>query len=149
MFGQVLLVVVAVVVAVTTRNFLLSKEILTSAFAAGVASGWGQAETFGGVGFAVATAPLGLEAGALRLASGSRTLLTVSKAERGGDFVGPLIGKTGFRTSTEFAETLGARYQGFVDDAYSVALPLEAKGLLRGNANTRVGNYVDRVAHET
>jgi hypothetical protein len=62
------------------------------------------------------------------------------------DFVGPLIGKSGFKTSAEFAESVGARYQGFVDNAYVAAQRLEAKGLLRGNPNTRVGDYVDRIS---
>lgn len=67
-------------------------------------------------------------------------------AERGGEFVGPLIGRSGFRTSSEFAEAVGTRYQGFVDDAYIAGQRLEAQGLLRGNPNTRLGDYVDRIS---
>lgn len=63
-----------------------------------------------------------------------------------GSFVGPLIGKSGFRTSSEFAEAVGARYQGFVDDAYVVAQRNEARGLLTGNPNTRLGVEVDRIS---
>jgi hypothetical protein len=66
--------------------------------------------------------------------------------ENVGAFVGPLIGRSGFRSSSDFAVTVGIRYQGFVDDAYIAAKRLEDGGLLRGNRNTRVGDYVDRIS---
>ena len=62
------------------------------------------------------------------------------------EFIGPLIGKSGFRTSGEFAEAVGTRYQGYADDAYVVGQRLETQGLLRGNPNTRLGDYVDRTS---
>ena len=62
------------------------------------------------------------------------------------EFVGPVIGRSAFKNPSQFADALEVRYQGFVDDAYIVAERLERQGLLRGNANTRVGDFVDRVA---
>lgn len=80
----------------------------------------------------------------------NRTRLTGIRAETpltaSGEFVGPLIGKSGFRTSAELADAVGIRYQGFVDEAYSAALYAESRGMLRGNPNTRIGNAVDRAA---
>lgn len=73
-------------------------------------------------------------------------LFKPSAAESEGEFVGPLIGRSGFRTSGDFAEAIGARYQGYVDDAYVVGQRLESQGLLRGNPNTRLGDYVDRTS---
>lgn len=70
----------------------------------------------------------------------------VVAAESAPEFVGPLIGKSGFRTSGDFAEAVGTRYQGYVDDAYVVGQKLESQGLLRGNPNTRLGDYVDRTS---
>lgn len=70
----------------------------------------------------------------------------LTSADGAAGFVGPLIGRSGFKTSAAFADAVGARYQGFVDDAYVAAQKLESLGLLRGNANTRVGNYVDRIS---
>jgi hypothetical protein len=53
------------------------------------------------------------------------------------------IGKSGF-TPEEFAQVSYERYQGYVNDAYDAATAAESKGLLRGNPNTRIGNFVDR-----
>lgn len=39
---------------------------------------------------------------------------------------------------------MGTRYQGYVDDAYVAGQRLESQGLLRGNPNTRLGDFVDR-----
>ena len=60
------------------------------------------------------------------------------------EFVGPGIGKSGYQSSAEFADAVGAKYQSFVDDAYVVGQRLESKGLLRGLSGTRLGDYVDR-----
>ena len=60
------------------------------------------------------------------------------------NFVGPTFGRSGFISSTEFAEASYLRYQGFVNDAYTSASAAEARGALRGNPNTRVGTAVDR-----
>ena len=46
--------------------------------------------------------------------------------------------------SEEFAEASFQKYQGFVDQSYPIAINREAQGMLRGNPNTRVGNFVDR-----
>lgn len=86
------------------------------------------------------------------LVTGAGAALIIGNVARGSggvtnpEFFGPLIGKTGFKTSSEFAEAIGTRYQGFVDDAYVAGQRLEAKGLLRGNASTRLGDYVDRIS---
>jgi hypothetical protein len=69
---------------------------------------------------------------------------TVVPGSSGNEFVGPLLGRSGFRNSTEFAEEGFKRYQSFVDDAYENAHIAESKGLLKGNPNTRIGNAVDR-----
>jgi RHS repeat-associated protein len=69
-----------------------------------------------------------------------------ASAANSGEFIGPLIGKSGFRTSGEFAEAVGTRYQGYVDSAYLAGQRLESLGLLRGNPNTRLGDYVDRIS---
>jgi hypothetical protein len=62
----------------------------------------------------------------------------------GDNFIGPLIGKSGYRTSAEFAEAVGMRYQNFVDDGYARAFRAEAEGRLVGLKSTRVGDAVDR-----
>lgn len=60
------------------------------------------------------------------------------------EFVGPGIGKSGYQSSAEFADAVGAKYQSFVDDAYRSGQNLEVKGLLRGLSSTRLGDYIDR-----
>jgi hypothetical protein len=72
--------------------------------------------------------------------------LRVAGAAVESEFVGPLIGKSGFRTSAEFADAVGTRYQGFVDDAYLAGQRLESQGLLGGHPDFRLGNYVDRIS---
>lgn len=62
------------------------------------------------------------------------------------EFVGPLFGRSGFASSGEFAEASLAKYQRYVDDAYDAAILAESKGQLKGNPNTRVGNFVDRAS---
>jgi len=69
---------------------------------------------------------------------------TVAEASKGGGFIGPGIGNTGYKTWEEFNAEAYARYQRYVDDAYDAATEAEADGLLRGNKNTRVGNLVDQ-----
>ena len=59
-------------------------------------------------------------------------------------FIGPRIGNSGYITAEELAQASFLKYQGFVDDAYSMAKAREAQGLLRGNPNTRIGDFVDR-----
>lgn len=59
-------------------------------------------------------------------------------------FVGPLIGKSGFEASSEFADESFMRYQNYVNEGYDLAVAAESKGLLRGNQNTRIGDFVDR-----
>jgi hypothetical protein len=60
-------------------------------------------------------------------------------------FVGPLIGRSGFRSTTELADEIFVRSQRYVDQAYPAALAAEARGLLKGPANVRVGNEMDRI----
>jgi len=60
------------------------------------------------------------------------------------DLIGPTIGRSGFRTTREFASAVEVVYQKAVNDAYIAALELKKLGLLKGNRNTAVGNYVDR-----
>jgi hypothetical protein len=60
------------------------------------------------------------------------------------NFVGPTIGRSGFISSTEFADASYLRYQGFVNEGYDLATAADARGTLVGNANTRIGSYVDR-----
>lgn len=60
------------------------------------------------------------------------------------EFVGPGIGRSGFKTSADFADASFQRYQGYVNDAYDAARAAEDAGLLRGNPNTRIGDFVDR-----
>jgi YD repeat-containing protein len=62
------------------------------------------------------------------------------------DFIGPRIGRSGFRTTAELAEAVGTRYQRAVDDAFPAANLAESRGLLEGNRNTRIGDYVDRAS---
>ena len=60
------------------------------------------------------------------------------------EFVGPGIGRSGFKTSSDFADASFQRYQTYVNDAYGAARAAEDAGLLRGNPNTRIGDFVDR-----
>jgi len=66
------------------------------------------------------------------------------------DFVGPLIGKSGYKSTTELADDAFLRYQRYTDDAYDAALRAEAKGRLvipEGVAReTVIGQKVDRAA---
>ena len=59
-------------------------------------------------------------------------------------FVGPTIGRSGFKTWEEFNAEAYKRYQQYVDEAHAAAKQADADGLLRGNRNTRVGNVVDQ-----
>ncbi len=118
---------IAAIAAPTITNFALTN-------AARISTGTGFAgEVITGVQL---TTPLPAVAG------GGAAVLGVAN----GDFIGPLIGKSGFRTSAELAEALGTRYQGFVDDAYIAGQRLESRGRLSGNPNTRLGDYVDRIS---
>ncbi len=62
------------------------------------------------------------------------------------EFVGPLIGRSGFRTTSEFADAVGVRYQKYVDEAFVIAERAEANGLLTGLRNTRVGKEMDLIS---
>ncbi|MEM1052703.1 MAG: hypothetical protein AAGI28_11475, partial [Pseudomonadota bacterium] len=74
--------------------------------------------------------------------AGSRALPQVADTS----FIGPLIGRSGFRTSGEFADAVGSRYQAFYNDASKAALRSEAAGALRGLKATRVGAEADRLS---
>ncbi|MBN8502673.1 MAG: hypothetical protein J0M19_16230, partial [Sphingomonadales bacterium] len=87
---------------------------------------------------------LSLFAGAAGLARKGGVKVATWRPAAESEFVGPLIGKSGFRTSSEFAETVGTRYQGFVDEGYVRALRAEANGQLSGLKSTRIGDAVDR-----
>jgi hypothetical protein len=78
-------------------------------------------------------------------ASGESMLMPATLASSGTEvFIGPTIGKTGFKSWDEFNAEAYRRYQRYVDEAYASALRAETQGLLRGNANTRIGDLVDR-----
>jgi len=62
------------------------------------------------------------------------------------EFVGPLIGRSGFKSTGELSDALYVRYQTAVDDAYTAAVAAERDGLLTGNPNTRLGRAVDDAA---
>ena len=62
------------------------------------------------------------------------------------EFIGPLIGKSGFRTTDEFIEHVAARYQQAIDDGFLLAQRQEDLGLLSGLPETRVGSFVDDFA---
>jgi hypothetical protein len=81
--------------------------------------------------------------GEVALARGA-SFFTTEVAESSGEFVGPLIGRSGFQTTSELSDAIGVRYQTFVDEGHGLALDAEANGLLHGNPNTRIGDFVDR-----
>lgn len=65
-----------------------------------------------------------------------------------GAFIGPTIGRSGYKDWSEFNAEAYKRYQKHVDAAYEDATSAESEGLLRGNKNTRVGDFVDRQSRE-
>jgi RHS repeat-associated protein len=60
--------------------------------------------------------------------------------------IGPTIGRSGFRSWDEFNAEAYRRYQQYVDEAYDDAIRAENEGMLAGNRNTRVGNFVDQTS---
>jgi hypothetical protein len=68
----------------------------------------------------------------------------VAESKSGDTFIGPTIGRTGFKTWEDFNAEAYRRYQRYVDEAYDAAIEAERDGLLKGNRNTRVGNFVDQ-----
>jgi len=60
--------------------------------------------------------------------------------------IGPTIGRSGFRSWDEFNAEAYRRYQQYVDEAYDDAVRAENEGMLTGNRNTRVGNFVDQTS---
>jgi hypothetical protein len=72
----------------------------------------------------------------------------VAESKSGDTFIGPTIGRTGFKTWEEFNTEAYRRYQRYVDEAYDDAVAAEQQGLLRGNRNTRVGDFVDRQSRD-
>jgi hypothetical protein len=111
-------------------------------------------QEFGGISAQLAGPGLvkGLSAGAMRLSnalsSESRVVSTVDAASDyatfRANFVGPTFGKSGFISTSELADASFLRNQSYVTDAYDVALAKNARGLLTGNRNTRIGSFVDR-----
>ncbi len=61
------------------------------------------------------------------------------------DFIGPVIGKSGFRSPAAFADKVGELVQQFTDQAYPLALRAQQAGKLRGYRDFQVGNAVDRI----
>lgn len=57
--------------------------------------------------------------------------------------IGPKIGRSGYESWAEFNAEAYRRYQQYTDEAYDAALAAEEEGLLRGNASTRIGSFVD------
>jgi hypothetical protein len=64
----------------------------------------------------------------------------------GPEFIGPTIGRSGFRSWDEFNAEAYRRYQQYVDEAYADAIRAEDEGMLTGHRNTRVGNFVDQTS---
>lgn len=60
-------------------------------------------------------------------------------------FIGPTIGRSGYRTMGEFSDAVTARYQRFYDMAYSRVQAKVAAGTIPGDAMT-VGARTDRIA---
>jgi hypothetical protein len=88
--------------------------------------------------------------------AGAATLRPTATTARGAvaaesnDFVGPLIGKSGYRTTSELSDAIFTRYQAAADRGYANVQALEAQGLLvppKGvPLNTYRGQLVDDFA---
>ncbi|HEU4932662.1 MAG TPA: Ig-like domain-containing protein [Pyrinomonadaceae bacterium] len=77
--------------------------------------------------------------------AGTRAASVTRAAAATEEFVGPRIGRSGFRTSQEFADAAFKRYQELVDRGYSAAQKAQSRGkLTTGAENTRIGSFVDR-----
>ena len=96
------------------------------------------------IGGAVKAAPVVITEGRALVATARARLAPPPAHVVSAEFIGPRIGRSGFITSREFAGASYERYQAAVDAGYSRAAAAESRGLLRGNANTRVGDFVDR-----
>jgi hypothetical protein len=83
------------------------------------------------------------EVPALTVEQGARIQASLNSGAARADFIGPRLGRSGFITSEEFAQATFERYQGAVNAGHARATAAEARGLLRGNPNTRVGTFVD------
>lgn len=60
-------------------------------------------------------------------------------------FIGPTIGRTGYRTLSEFDGAVGTKYQQLVDQGYADTMDLVAQGLVK-NDPTVIGSRVDSIA---
>jgi len=63
----------------------------------------------------------------------------------GGTFIGPTIGRSGYRTMAEFDAAVGAKYQQFVNQGYAGTMDLVRQGVVRNNP-TAIGREVDTFA---
>ncbi|SDD94543.1 RHS repeat-associated core domain-containing protein [Aquimonas voraii] len=88
--------------------------------------------------------------GAERLAvqQGKPIVVTENAESLDAAVFGPTIGKSEYRDWAAFNAEAYRRYQSYVDDAYDAAIAAESEGLLRGNKNTRIGDFVDRQSRD-
>jgi len=100
-----------------------------------------------GVSAAASAGAGGLELGGVDVPINGVSSAIPTAAE---DFIGPTFGRSGFRTTGDFAQELGTQYQGFVDNAYAAAEQARAAGLLRPppgiSMETHMGQLVDQAA---
>ena len=83
------------------------------------------------------------------MAAANRTRRAIAGVE-GPDFIGPLIGRSGYRTTAELSDVIFTRYQAAADRGFANVQALEAQGLLvppKGvPINTYRGQLVDDFA---
>jgi hypothetical protein len=60
-------------------------------------------------------------------------------------FIGPTIGRSGYRTMAEFDAAVGAKYQQLVDQGYAQTMRLVARGVVK-NDPMSIGSRVDSIA---
>lgn len=60
-------------------------------------------------------------------------------------FIGPTIGRSGYRTMAEFRDAVGARYQQLYDQAYADTMDLVSQGLVKNDPMV-IGGRVDSIA---
>ena len=88
---------------------------------------------------------MGHQSGAVGRGAMGRPAIRSGRSAAAEEFIGPTIGRSGYRTAAEFDSAVYAKYQELVDQGYSQTMKFVASGALPNNPMV-IGREVDTFA---